>query len=351
MGSYVQRDARAKAAYLRKLARDKVDFNLWRASHTGEDYKAFLAFKANAKTKAQVDALDKRLEGIRSKIENNLQAHMRQELTSVKSEVAAIKGGRTVRGIFHNIRRMAKKSGQFAVPRSKKEARDEYADLAKQLNKDTENSLTVINQATNFKQERRVRLESPEQKQQRLSGLYAAGIIRPKDPDALAIQQAEKAKTEKILSPLQYSASTEGTMMEKNITDPKVVAARKKEMDALTATVKQKELAQHMWEQSRREKVQKYAAKAVANEDAAQTTDQLQLRMQEAKAKYHALESIKVMNQKLASLGGFNDVKEMAEERKAKKNIEALDKKVKAAKKVVDKAATISDSKKEKLDA
>ena len=57
------------------------------------------------------------------------------------------------------------------------------------------------------------------------------------------------------------------------------------------------------------------------------------------------------MNQKLASLGGFNDVKEMAEERKAKKNIEALDKKVKAAKKVVDNAATISDSKKEKLDA
>jgi len=347
---YVKRDAKAKTAYLQRLATDKVDFNTWRATHTGKDYQEFLAFKAKDKTKAQKDALDKKLEGIRTKIEDQLAVKMRQELTSVKSEVAGMKG-HGAKAILGNIEQKSERAVYRATAYGTKAINKATLSLMEKLDADTKNSLQVINEAKNFKQDKRVRLETAEQKQQRLSGLYAAGILRPKDPETLAIQEKEQAKTQKILSPLQYSASTEGKMMETDVNDPQVIAANKAEMVKLSIAVKQQEAAHRKWEQTRREKVQKYASKAVSNEDAAQNTEQLQMRMAEAKAKYHALEAIKVMNKKLAGLGGFNDVKEMAAERKGKKEIKAIDKKVKEAKKVVDRYATISDDKKVQLDA
>lgn len=353
---YIKEDARHRANYLASLAEDRVDFAQWRATHSGKDYDAFQAWKQKNNLKKVHDTHEAKMEVIRSHIENKLEHQMRSEFTNVKDEVNAAVDPTTAAGIAAKIQILSHTTKYDEEGRADK-ARTNIAKrthlMDDKFDKDTAKAEAVQAEALNYRNlkfhGRTQPMETDQQKQERIDGLIANGVLKG-DP---AIQAERGLNHDKLLQPIQFEHSTEAGYMfeQEKKKDPWYVYHQQHELMELTDEVDYAKHKLNEWNAKRQNHTDTMVAKTVKDEENTDLTNDIKMTLMEAKVKYHALAQIKQLNQKLVGLQGFSNAAERNAELKAKKEVNEINVRVKAAKEAVSAKQKVVDAAKARLAA
>jgi len=335
---YVKGDAKARARLLKKIARQHVDFNMWRASHTGPENADYLAWKKTQSVDYQKKQMQDRVEQVRSKLEMSLDKQFRNEFTKVEHEVESSSNHSDAINIMDSIKSLAESDTyeeDSKTNQAEEHSLNEYRDLGQKLDDDMQEMQYHTEEAKEMNTMPRVKLESNEAKIARLKGLYAAGIVRNKN--------FKRTRMEQIMRQLNDEPAITGktetlyTMYKDKHPDE---AAEQKAQTLLDARVKAAQAQQDKWDAARSQETEKYAARVNSDALRDRELNGMELRAFETKAKYNAVLRLKNLNAKLAKLegkgGGSSEVK-------AKGEASELAKKLKMAKGAYQRASVASD--------
>jgi len=319
---FVKRDGKRRADWLKKLASEHVDFNLWRADHAGQESKSYLEWKMTKKAKQSETEAAQRLEKIRTRVESKLEQQTQQEFTAVQHAVTAAVNNSEAQGVMDSIDSLTMSEFNMDAKRGKAEDRAEenYHNLEDKVSRDVETLKRHVRKAKvrNDPSMKRVRLESEDKKVARLKGLIAAGVIRDKrrqgdlnannepvlDGQEQTIYDAEKAK----------GTTDEDRKADQKSLDERVEKAKKKLKD---------------WDDKRAVLTEEIATRVTQDEHRDQQLSGLELRSYESKMKLDAMHKIKDLSMKLAAFKTKGaSASEKSSESSSKQEIADLDMKV-----------------------
>jgi len=324
--SYVVQDAKLREKWLKKIAREHVDFNLWRASHTGPENESYLRWKQTQKVQQATEEHNAEMEQIRMNLEASLEKKMRDEFTNVKHAVEAAKNHSAAMGVMESIESMAgskEYDQQGRTDKAERNANSDTRDLEQKLDDDTKWYQMHVNKAKAFQGGlQRKHLESNQQKIERLKGLYLAGIVRNKNDKV-----KKRSDDGPLLSP--------DTNAEYEVHKAKNISSHVEEQEErrLDERVEKAEVKRRAWEKARQERTQEVVDLATEDEHNEHMLSGLRLRSLEAQAKLNAMGRIKMLNAKLAKFDGAGtNPDSQASEIKAKSEANKLKRDLSAAK-------------------
>lgn len=327
--TWAKRDGKQKADWLKKLASEHVDFDLWRADNVGQESKTYQKWKATQRVRSDQEQATQRLERIRAKVESKLEQETQKEFTNVRRTVNAAVNTSEAHSIASSIDAMAKSSAYKEFERKDRaetRAEGQYHRSKKKFDRDVAKMKRAMlkSKVANDPAMKRVKLESEDAKVARLKGLVAAGVVQDVNMDRADAELSHDAELSG-----EQQAIYEGEKA-KGITEQD----RQQEAKSLDAKVAKAQKDLDAWHNQRAVMTAEIASRVTRDEHEDQRLSGFRLRAYEQQMKLDAIAKVQTLNAKMAALQSGKDSSpgEQGAEMKGKAEIKELSSKVRIAK-------------------
>jgi len=288
--AFAEKGAKQQVKRLKKWAKQKVDFNMWRAKNTGPENKKFLRWKLTKKVRIRERMEKTHMEAIRQKLEHSLEAKVNRQFVNVKNEVQAVQHMTEGQGILARIKIEADKEEYKRKRDTNKDLDKSYQRLRNKFDKDTENSgkITADLQTVGMGQTRR--MESGAAKQNRRNNLAKARAI------AKRAMRNRRLKIPQVVDP---KLAAKYFLFKSENADPKVLKQAARDLDLKVVQAKAQD---KLFVKQRKAATSVVASRAYGDESRAQKLSGLKIRAIEMKEKSSAIKKLQVLHAKLKKL-------------------------------------------------